>query len=206
MSKEHKAWLVDLDGTLYKAKGVKLAMGLEVLALGLPKLKLLKTFRHAHEKLREELAADPTLQFRPSPFEEQVARTARALNRDEDVVRQTVLHWMVARPGKWIKKFKRKTLLTRIEEYRAQGGKTALVSDYPASSKLNALGAAFLFDVVISSGETEGLYRLKPSPDGFLLAAEQLGVAPSDCLVLGDRQDADGQAAKNAHMDFELIK
>jgi HAD superfamily hydrolase (TIGR01509 family) len=46
---------------------------------------------------------------------------------------------------------------------------------------------------------------LKPDPDGYLLAARRLGLSPSDCLVLGDRPDADGQAAHRAGMPFRQI-
>jgi FMN phosphatase YigB (HAD superfamily) len=35
-----------------------------------------------------------------------------------------------------------------------------------------------------------------------LRAAEVLGVAPKHCLVIGDRDDADGLAAENAGMAF----
>ena len=44
--------------------------------------------------------------------------------------------------------------------------------------------------------------QLKPSPEGMRLAAERLQVAASDCLVIGDRWDADGAAAQAASMDF----
>ncbi len=200
-----KAWLIDLDGTLYRARGVKWAMGLELLLLGAPEIKILRPFRQSHEALREELAKNNELEFLPTPFDEQIRRTAQCLSLSEEKVRASVMHWMVERPGKWIHKFARQDLLERIGEFRAQGGKTALVSDYPASKKLEALGATHLFDAVICSGETEGLTRLKPCPDGLQLAARTLQVEPGACLVLGDRLDADGAAAKNAGMDFELV-
>jgi HAD superfamily hydrolase (TIGR01549 family) len=113
---------------------------------------------------------------------------------------------MVVRPGKWLAQCKRTELLDRIENFRSQGGKTALVSDYPARSKLSALGAAGLFDAIVASGEHPRLKRLQPCPDGYLLAAQKLGVAASECLVIGDRDDADGEAARAAGMDFELVR
>ncbi|HEV8245640.1 MAG TPA: HAD family hydrolase, partial [Polyangiaceae bacterium] len=80
------------------------------------------------------------------------------------------------------------------------------VSDYPAQRKLAALGTPELFDVVVASGEPGGPRRLKPHPEGFLRAAEALGVAPARCLVIGDREDADGLAARAAGMGFRLMK
>jgi HAD superfamily hydrolase (TIGR01549 family) len=46
---------------------------------------------------------------------------------------------------------------------------------------------------------------LKPWPDGYLLAAERLGVAAAECLVIGDREDADGLAASRAGMAFRRV-
>jgi HAD superfamily hydrolase (TIGR01509 family) len=113
---------------------------------------------------------------------------------------------MHERPGKYLRQFQRTALIAEIREFRAQGGKTALVSDYPASLKLEALGAADLFDAVVASGEVGGPSKLKPDPEGYLLAASRLGVSPARCLVIGDREDADGAAAVAAHMEFRLVK
>ena len=96
-------------------------------------------------------------------------------------------------------------MMEEIAKFRALGGKTALVSDYPARQKLRALRAEGHFDVVIANGEAGGPERLKPHPDGYLLAAAQLGVPPEQCLVIGDRDDADGAAARHAKMAFRLI-
>lgn len=175
-------------------------MGIELLAS--PRaIAQLRTFRKQHEKLREQAFVSDSV----SPFEEQVARTARQLSLPPDRVRATVLRFMVEKPGRWIRTFRRKGLLREIADYRANGGKTALVSDYPASQKLRALGADLLFDVVVANGEDGGPHALKPSPVGYLSAARRLGVVPERCLVIGDRQDADGEAARRAGMEFRLV-
>jgi beta-phosphoglucomutase-like phosphatase (HAD superfamily) len=59
---------------------------------------------------------------------------------------------------------------------------------------------------VIANGEPGGPERLKPHPDGYLLAAALLGVSSEQCLVIGDRDDADGVAARHAKMAFRLIR
>ncbi|MCK5805504.1 MAG: HAD family phosphatase [Lentisphaeria bacterium] len=48
---------------------------------------------------------------------------------------------------------------------------------------LAQLGIRSLFDVILS---TESVPAGKPAPDGFLAAAEALGVAPSRCVVFED--------------------
>lgn len=202
----YDAWLVDLDGTLYTARWVKLAMAAELALFGWSAVKTLRQFRHDHEALREEERAGKSLALSfQSPFAAQLARTAASLSLPVEKVERVVKDWMFERPGKWIGRFPRKTLLREIAEHRARGGRTALVSDYPAERKLAALGASALFDVVVANGETHGPRRLKPDPEGYLRAAELLKVEPARCLVVGDRDDADGEAARAAKMGFRLV-
>ncbi len=195
-----KAWLVDLDGTLYSAKPVKLLMGLELLLLGAKHLPKIRAFRKEHERLREE-----QVDCAGDPFGKQIERTAQRLHCPPADLQRVVRDWMVRRPGKWIRRFRNRVLLKEIEQYRAAGGRCALVSDYPARSKLKALGVEEHFEVVVANGEPGGPSQLKPNPAGYLEAARRLGVQPEDCLVIGDREDADGDAARAACMAFRLV-
>ncbi len=199
----YAAWLVDLDGTLYRPTPVKLAMAAELLLFGWGSIRTLRTFRHAHEHLRLEVS-DAALAL--SPFERQLELAAERLGSERAAVEVVVREWMFERPLKWVGRAKRQGLLEALAGYRAQGGKTALVSDYPASRKLGALGASALFDLVVSSGEPGGPSKLKPDPEGYASAAARLGVEPARCLVIGDRDDADGAAARAAGMGFCLIR
>jgi HAD superfamily hydrolase (TIGR01549 family) len=194
----YDAWLVDLDGTLYAQAPVRLAMAAELSLFGWSALRVLKHFRGEQERLRE-------LELEGDPFLLQLERTAAALGEPVDAVDARVQSWMIERPGKWLKLFRRRPLLAEIAAFRRQGGRTALVSDYPARRKLEALGALDLFEVIVASGEPNGPTRLKPHPNGMLSAATALGVEPARCLVLGDRADADGAAATAAGMGFRLV-
>ncbi len=193
-----RAWLVDLDGTLYLQAPVRLAMAAELSLLGWRSVRLLQRFRREQELLRE-------LELEGDPFRLQLERTAAALGESPGVIEASVRDWMIERPAKWLPLFRRRALLAEIEAFRAGGGRTALVSDYPARRKLEALGASGLFDVVVASGEPNGPTRLKPHPSGVLNAAAALGVDPARCLVIGDRPDADGRAAAAVGMAFRHI-
>lgn len=197
---EHDAWLIDLDGTLYWARGVKLAMAVELLWRGARKVGRLRRFRQEHELLRGDVLAASE-----DPFMLQLERAARALGLDVADLERDVRTWMIQRPQRYIRWFKRARVIAEIRAFRGGGGRTALVSDYPARDKLEALGISDLFDVVVASGEAHGPRRLKPDPDGYLRAARALGVPPERCLVLGDRDDADGAAARAAGMAFRRI-
>ena len=197
----HDAWLIDLDGTLYAPKPVKWAMAGELLLLGVGAVTVLQQFRRQHEHLRAESA-----EFEPSPFQEQIRRTAEATKIAAAEVERVVNDWMFRRPCKWLPRFRREALLKEIKAFRDEGGRTALVSDYPAQVKLAALDVATLFDRVIANGEPGGPKRMKPRPDGLLLAAASLEAEPKRCLVIGDRPDADGAAAGAAGMEFRLVR
>jgi FMN phosphatase YigB (HAD superfamily) len=203
-STRYSAWLVDLDGTLYRHKPVQLAMAAELLLFGWGSIKTLRTFRHSHEELRAETTT--ALAVSSSPFQRQLELAAKKLGKPPADVERVVRRWMFERPLKWVARSKRHALLDALARYRAGGGKTALVSDYPASGKLSALGASTLFDLVVSNGEEGGPSKLKPDPEGYLSAARRLGVEPERCLVIGDRDDADGAAARAAGMGLFLVR
>ena len=178
----------------------------ELLLSGWSAVKTLRRFRQEQERERAELIAGKALaEHHASPYAAQLARTAEALGVPSQEVEAVVQEWMFTRPKKWIRRFLNTGLLQEIRAFKAKGGKTALVSDYPARVKVEALGAPDLFDEIVANGEQNGPRRLKPDPEGYLRAAELLGVDPTRCLVVGDRDDADGAAARAAKMGFRLV-
>jgi FMN phosphatase YigB (HAD superfamily) len=196
-----RAWLFDLDGTLYRLRGVQLAMACELALLAPHWFRALACFRREQEKMRRD---DPPAEG--SPYQLQLERTARATGLPLAPLEHAVERWMQVRPGKWLRLFRRRRLLADIAAFRAAGGRTAVVSDYPAAHKLRAMRLADAFDVVVANGEPGGPRTLKPSPEGFLLAAGRLGIAPDACQVIGDRDEADGEAARRAGMRFTHVR
>lgn len=203
----YRAWLLDFDGTLYRAKPVQALMAMELALFGWKAVSVLRRFRKSHEQLRSgELERHPARDPAVSPFEQQVAVTAADLGRSAVEVRAIVEHWMMARPRRWIRLFQRTELIRELHEFKAAGGKLALVSDYPLLVKSQPITRTLTFDVLVANGEAGGPSRLKPAPDGYLAAAGRLGVSPEACLVIGDRRDADGKAAEAAGMHFRLVR
>jgi HAD superfamily hydrolase (TIGR01549 family) len=182
-------------------------MALELALFGWRTIKTLRRFRKSHEQLRRgELDAHPAVDVSLSPFEQQLAVTAADLGLALATVRATVEQWMMVRPRRWIRLFRRQALLDELVRFQAGGGKLALVSDYPLQVKVQALAGLVTFDTIVASGETGGPTQLKPAPDGYLAAAGRLDVPPEACLVIGDRVDADGKAAEAAGMKFRLVR
>jgi beta-phosphoglucomutase-like phosphatase (HAD superfamily) len=175
-------------------------MACELLVKGRSSIRILTVFRREQERLRSPAGEGGT-----DPFQFQIELTARRLGLSHRDVADVVERWMFIKPGRWLRVFRRRGFLATVAGFQAAGGKAALVSDYPARHKLAALKATELFEIVVACGEPGGPPCLKPQPRGLLMAAERLGVAAADCLVIGDRLDADGEAARRAGMAFQHI-
>jgi beta-phosphoglucomutase len=85
-----------------------------------------------------------------------------------------------------------------LTELKARGIKCALVTGTVVENLLNVLGEKFLsqFDTVVTETDVE---RGKPLPDPYLLAARQLDVDASECVVV-ENSPSGIQAAKAAGM------
>ena len=87
---------------------------------------------------------------------------------------------------------------------RSDGVKIAVFSDYGCvREKLEALGfdpawADYLFDAPALGG-------LKPCRESFEKICHQMGVQPSECLTVGDRDDTDGEGARSVGMPFVKV-
>ncbi len=66
---------------------------------------------------------------------------------------------------------------------------------------LNQVGCIEIFDAIADGNDIK---NSKPAPDVFLVAAERLGIAPADCMVVEDA-DAGVEAALAAGMDVLAV-
>ena len=88
-----------------------------------------------------------------------------------------------------------------IKKLRALPLKTAVLSDFPLSDRLERLGIDGLWDVKMSSEDTQ---YLKPSPKPFLMMAERLGMDPGRILYVGNNYEYDVMGAAAAGMKTAL--
>jgi phosphoglycolate phosphatase len=89
-----------------------------------------------------------------------------------------------------------------IDYLKANGFKVGCVTNKAEAFTvplLKDMGIYDRFDLVVSGDTTP---KKKPDPMPLLYAAEQLGVAPADCLMVGDSMH-DVQAARNA--GFQVV-
>jgi phosphoglycolate phosphatase/putative hydrolase of the HAD superfamily len=182
----------DVDGTLYDQRRLRRAMLGQLLrdawrTRSLDTLQTLRTFRQVREALGEEPGADfLRLQY---------ARTAARRNQPEDAVRRLAAEWLEQRPLPSLAACRYAQLEAVFAGLQSDGKQIAVFSDYPAVDKIKALG--LWADWVVCATDPD-IGRLKPDPAGLLSILRQTGVSARRTLMIGDRFDRDGEAARRA--------
>ena len=188
----------DVDGTLYDQKRLRRAMALRLvthLALTAQPatLRVLTTYRRIRESAAEQERDD---------FEQAALEGAAAAGGiDVTRARALVAEWMHVRPLPLLARMRYPGLDVLFNHLRAQGTLIGVLSDHPAAEKLAALGLRA--DVVAHAGGP-GIPRQKPDPSGLRHLMEVTGTSPAGTLMIGDRDDRDGHAARRAGVDVLL--
>jgi len=187
----------DVDGTLYDQRVLRLKM-MRRLAIhclrhpgDLRVLRVISTYRQCREELAEEESEGiAELQFR---------RPAEKLGVEPDDVRRTVEDWMLERPLEHLRPCRYAKVADFMAALRANGKEVAVLSDYPAGEKLQALELDASLAVSAVDPEVD---RLKPHPRGLFRVLELAGVPPQQALLVGDRDDRDGECARRAGVPY----
>ena len=200
-----RAVLLDLDGTLYHQRRLRLWMAFELAMLplrGLSRarrvLREIGCFRRVREELRDRGRPEESLD------ELQYSEAARRIGADTDAVRATVTEWMMRRPLKYMRRCRRADMPDFFDFLKGHGVEAGIFSDYPAEDQLTALGVREYMSVCVSAVDRE-VNAFKPHPAGLLHACTLWGLEPHEVLYVGDRADVDGAGAEAAGMPFVLI-
>jgi beta-phosphoglucomutase family hydrolase len=176
-----KAVLWDLDGVLVDTAPFHLQAWQELfqsLGKGFAEADFRRTFGLRNDAILRDILGELT----PAEIE-------RLAQKKEELYRQKIEGKVTAIPGAM-------ELLRRLQQ---RGKKSAIVSSTTRENVrmvVVSLGLEGVFETVVAE---EDAPKGKPDPQGFLVAAEKLGVAANECAVI---EDAPGglEAAKRAGM------
>jgi len=187
----------DVDGTLYDQRCLRFKMVQELMGHclrhpgDLRVLQLISQFRRSREELAEEEVANiADLQYQ---------RPAEKLGVEPGDMRRQLEVWMFERPLRHLRPCRYPTVDALMDTLRESGKTVAVLSDYPADAKLQALELAA--ELAVSAVDPE-VDRLKPHPRGLQRILELAGVEPSQALLIGDREDRDGECARRAGVAY----
>jgi histidinol phosphatase-like enzyme len=110
--------------------------------------------------------------------------------------------WMVNNQRLALKISKRGWLIKRIHKLRRNGMLVAVWSDNPVNKKICYLGVNFDYKL---TSEALDINLGKPSPKGLKQIISYFHLISSDAIMIGDRKDRDGEAARRAGVKFLKI-
>lgn len=194
---DYKLYVFDLDGTLYDQPDLRRIMALRLMSyyvfrpLKIKELILLSHFRKVKDGWKGS-----------SSEEEIIKKTASDKGADPAVVSAVVKKWIYDNPISALRRTADKALIEWIASLRKRGRKVAVLSDYPAALKLEALSVKV--DGIYDPTD-ERIDELKPSPKGLISIMNDFGVQCGDVLMIGDRMEKDGECAKAAGCDWLIL-
>jgi phosphoglycolate phosphatase/putative hydrolase of the HAD superfamily len=192
-----RAVVFDVDGTLYDQRRMRRRMAAVLLLhclrhpqqLGL--LRTVQIFRRIREELGEEEVGDVA--------RAQYRRPAERLAIDPETVRRVAEDWLGERPLAHLPACRAPAIDTLFAALRDTGRTIAVFSDYLIEDKLNALGLRA--DLCVSALDPD-VDRLKPNARGLERILQRLDLPAAACVMIGDRDDRDGEAARRVGMPF----
>ena len=192
-----KIVVLDLDGTLYSKHG----MVKHMMASAILEWKMMLIERKTRKRLRGIWQGD-----KDSFYNMYFATMAQGHLFSQDYAKwwyeTRYMPLMVKVIQKWHKPVE--WLLPFVLQCKELGVRLVVLSDYGhTKEKIQALGLdESIFDWVISAPELGGL---KPAAELMNRVAAKMGVQPHQCLVIGDRDDTDGELARSVNAPFVLV-
>lgn len=189
-----KLVVFDVDGTLYDQRALRRRMLADLIehtlaARSLAALRVLRIYR----ALREAVGEEEIDGFGDILLE----RTARKARLDQVAVTAIVDEWLHRRPLSYLRACRYPNVKELFVALKENGKRIGIFSDYPARDKLDVMGLEA--DFIICAADTD-VGILKPHPRGLEVLLASAGAAPWETLMIGDRVDRDGEAARRANV------
>lgn len=195
-----KAVIFDIDGTLYDLDALQRRMMKEIFLFYLRRpwrisdVKILWDFR----AMREERAGKEAKNLENIQYEWGAQKSKVSPQKVFRIVQQ----WIFEKPLNHLSSIRYPGLLKFLDILKQKGIKIAFWSDYPGEKKLEVLG---IRPQNCFSATDKEINALKPHPKGLRVVTKSLKVSPQYCLLIGDQDGRDGQAARHLGMPYLLI-
>jgi len=195
-----RLFIFDLDGTLYNQLKLRRKILLHLLLkliffqIRPVDLIIIKVFRETRE--RHKGFSSQNLD------EEQYQWCAELVKFPASYVRQIISKYMFSFPLKHMSKLRYPGVSELFLKLNGANKSVVVFSDYPANEKMLALGLKA--DRYFCSTDPE-ISQLKPSAKALQHICTEMNCNISETLLIGDRDDTDGESARLAGMAYLII-
>ena len=192
-----KLIVFDVDGTLYSSNVLRILIFIEIF---LYLLVFPYKFREIHylwyfRKNRQHLSNLKSYNLSDKEYMNQNSK----INLSSDSRKAIVEKWIMQKPLKYLKYLKYREITNFLDFLKNNKINYVFYSDYPISSKLNAMNIKY---EKYYHANQETINVLKPNLKGIKIILSDFNIKSSECLIVGDRDDIDGILAKEAKTLF----
>lgn len=199
--KNIKLVIFDVDGTLYDQTKLRNKMVLALIGYyllrpwRLRELLIIYHFRKEREKRAGFQACD--LQ------KEQYIWCAEKVNFPIDKIKLVVDKWIFNFPNQYLKACKYPGITFFFDALIAKGISIAIYSDYDSKLKMECMG---LESRLLVSSTDININSMKPLPKGLTYILNEFNIInTNECLYIGDRDELDGECARQAGIPYLII-
>jgi putative hydrolase of the HAD superfamily len=202
-----RAVLLDVDGTLYYQRPLRVLMAVELCMLPWTKLsfsaayntwRAIGCFRRVREELRSFGEPEGCL------AKLQYIEAAKQIGEEPEAMERVVSEWLYQRPLKYLRFWRRPGIEAFLSMLEQKGIQVGVFSDYPVIDRLRALDLLERISLALCATDP-AINAFKPHPKGFLRACAIWRLCPEEVLYVGDRPEVDAVGAAAAGMPCAIL-